>query len=96
LWFENIQYTTSTERHQMTDNTQPEAPAAPRPIKRFYRGTDCMAENQAGDWVRYEDHVTAAAELLRQRARIEELEAQLSSSGFAAADLATASAQGVK
>jgi hypothetical protein len=46
--------------------------------------------------VRYEDHVTAAAELLRQRARIEELEAQLSSSGFAAADLATASAQGVK
>ena len=38
----------------------------------------------------------AAAELTSNAARIEELEAQLSSSGFAAADLATASAQGVK
>lgn len=37
-------------------------PEALRTIRRFYRGTDCMAENQAGDWVRYEDHVAALVE----------------------------------
>lgn len=38
---------------------QQRAPEALRTIRRFYRGNDCMAENQAGDWVRYEDHVAA-------------------------------------
>lgn len=38
----------------------------------------------------------AAAELRRQHTRIAELEAQLSSSGFTAADMATASAQGFR
>ena len=49
--------------------------------------------DDAGPWVRYEDH---AAELRRLHARIAELEAQLSSSGFTAADMATAAAQGFR
>lgn len=61
---------------------------APQTIRRFYRGTDCMAENQAGDWVRYEDHIAALAEaqqpsptpqadsVLEDAARWKELRAQ--------------------
>ena len=44
---------------------------------------------------RYEDHVAALVEA-HQHTRIAELEAQLSSSGFTAADMATASAQGFR
>ena len=44
---------------------------------------------------RYEDHVAALVEA-HQHTRIAELEAQLSSSGFTAADMGTASAQGFR
>ena len=72
------------------------------PITR-YEVVDCIDSkhvpavipNGAGPWVRYEDHVAALVEA-HQHARIAELEAQLSSSGFTAADMATASAQGFR
>ena len=53
---------------------------------------DALEGNARTAWTREE----AAAELRRQHARIAELEAQLSSSGFTAADMATAAAQGFR
>ena len=49
--------------------------------------------DDAGPWVRYEDH---AAALCRQHARIAELEAQLAAAGYTAADMATAAARGFR
>ena len=48
-----------------------------------------MSENQAGDWVRYEDHVAAATELRRQHAELETLR-----TGYAAARLEIESLRG--
>ena len=66
----------------MTDNTQSKA----------LRLADALDGNAKTAWTREE----AAAELRRQHARIAELESQLESSGFTAADMATAAAQGFR
>ena len=49
--------------------------------------------DDVGPWVLYKDH---AAEVVALRVNIEELETQLSSSAFSAADMATAAAQGFR
>ena len=70
----------------MTDNTQPEALRLALSIDLM----DTFTEYQQ------EELDKAASELRRQHARIAELEAQLSSSGFTAADMATAEARGFR
>ena len=66
----------------MNDNTQPEA---------------LRLANVCSNFTRYSmDAHLIAAELRRQHTRIAELEAQLEASGFDAADMATASAQGFR
>lgn len=67
----------------MTDNTQSKA----------LRLANIFDHPLPPEWP---DMVAAAAELRRQHARIAELEAQLSSSGFTAADMATAEARGFR
>ena len=56
------------------------------------------SEDDPGGYASEVDQIMddAAAELRRQHARIAELEAQLASAGFTAADMATASAQGFR
>ena len=66
----------------MTDNTQPEALRLANVCSNLTR---CSM-----------DAHLIAAELRRQHARIAELEAQLSSAGFTAADMATAEARGFR
>jgi len=70
---------------EMTDSTQPEALRLAE-----------LLELAPEDGVEPQTTEDAAAELRRQHTRIAELEAQLSSSGFTAADMATASAQGFR
>ena len=72
----------------MTDNTQPEA-------LRLAEYVDDLID---GSMVNYaiEGLENVAAELRRLQARIAELEAQLTSSGFTAADMATAESRGFR
>ena len=71
----------------MTDNTQPEA-------MRLAALFD--ADEWPGSLTLVSYARACAAELCRQHTRIAELEAQLASAGFTAADMATASAQGFR
>ena len=71
----------------MTDNTQPEALRLANEFKLCDEYDSIPSIN---------DIAKAEAELRRQHARIAELEAQLESAGFTAADMATAAAQGFR
>ena len=69
----------------MTDNTQPKALALADELRQL------MSPDVIKLWA-----AEAAGMIRRQHARIAELEAQLEASGFTAADMATASAQGFR
>ena len=71
----------------MTDNTQPEALRLAKLL---------TADEWPGNMTLVSYARECVAELRRQHARITELEAQLSSSGFTAADTATAEARGFR
>lgn len=82
----------------MTEAKQPESLRLADRLQNAVATYPQLSEDEPGGYCGEVDQVMdeSAAELRRQHARIAELEAQLSSSGFTAADMATASAQGFR
>ena len=89
------------ERHPMTNNQHGQVPEALRLADWLQAAVQIFpqrSEDDPGGYASEVDQIMdeAAAELRRQHARIADLEAQLASAGFTAADMATASAQGFR
>lgn len=82
----------------MTEAKQPESLRLADRLQNAVATYPQVSEDEPGGYCQEVDQVMdeAAAELRRQHARIVELEAQPSSSGFTAADMATAAAQGFR
>lgn len=82
----------------MTDNTHPEALRLADWLQAAVQIFPQRSEDEPGGYASEVDQIMdeAAAELRRQHARIADLEAQLSSSGFTAADMATAESRGFR